>query len=178
MATHSSVLAWRIPGMGEPSGLPSMGSHRVGHYWSDLAAAGAGISVRYWCYLSHRPSLTPPTSTTAGKWRIVQKNMIPPNGTYPLHQRKRSSARWHCWQVYWTAGSWAFYRGFNCALKSNLERRHPLCGMAWFSPNHAQLHLCLHEWLVYLAVCSRSSLARGSQTFLPDRVLAPPNMKG
>jgi len=31
MATHSSVLAWRIPGMGEPSGLPSMGSHRVGH---------------------------------------------------------------------------------------------------------------------------------------------------
>ena len=31
MATHSSVLAWRIPGMGEPDGLPSMGSHRVGH---------------------------------------------------------------------------------------------------------------------------------------------------
>ena len=31
MATHSSVLAWRIPGMGEPRGLPSMGSHRVGH---------------------------------------------------------------------------------------------------------------------------------------------------
>ena len=38
MATHSSVLAWRIPGMGEPGGLPSMGSHRVGHDWSDLAA--------------------------------------------------------------------------------------------------------------------------------------------
>ena len=32
MATHSSVLAWRIPGMGEPGGLPSMGSHRVGHH--------------------------------------------------------------------------------------------------------------------------------------------------
>ena len=42
MATHSSVLAWRIPGTGEPDGLPSMGSHRVGHNWSDLAAA-AGI---------------------------------------------------------------------------------------------------------------------------------------
>ena len=39
MATHSNVLAWRIPGMGEPSGLPSMGSHRVGHDWSDLEAA-------------------------------------------------------------------------------------------------------------------------------------------
>ena len=38
MATHSSVLAWRIPGTGEPGGLPSMGSHRVGHNWSDLAA--------------------------------------------------------------------------------------------------------------------------------------------
>ena len=38
-ATHSSVLAWRIPGTGEPSGLPSMGSHRVGHDWSDLAAS-------------------------------------------------------------------------------------------------------------------------------------------
>ena len=39
MATHSSVLAWRIPGTGEPGGLPSLGSHRVGHDGSDLAAA-------------------------------------------------------------------------------------------------------------------------------------------
>ena len=36
MASHSSVLAWRIPGTGEPGGLPSMGSHRVRHDWSDL----------------------------------------------------------------------------------------------------------------------------------------------
>ena len=36
MATHSSVLGWKIPGMGEPGGLPSMGSHRVGHDWSNL----------------------------------------------------------------------------------------------------------------------------------------------
>ena len=43
MATHSSVLAWRIPGMGEPGGLPSRGSHRVRHNWSDLAAAAAVI---------------------------------------------------------------------------------------------------------------------------------------
>ena len=41
MATHSSVLAWRIPGTGEPGGLPSMGSHRVRHDWSYLAAAAA-----------------------------------------------------------------------------------------------------------------------------------------
>ena len=41
MATHSSVLAWTIPGTGEPGGLPSMGSHRVRHDWSDLAVAAA-----------------------------------------------------------------------------------------------------------------------------------------
>ena len=41
MATHSSVLAWRSPGTGEPGRLPSMGSHRVGHNWSDLAAVAA-----------------------------------------------------------------------------------------------------------------------------------------
>ena len=37
MATHSSVLAWRVPGTGKPGGLPSLGLHRVGHDWSDLA---------------------------------------------------------------------------------------------------------------------------------------------
>ena len=41
MATHSSVLAWRIPGTEKPGGLPSMGSHSVGVDWSDLAAAAA-----------------------------------------------------------------------------------------------------------------------------------------
>ena len=44
MATHSSVLAWKIPGTVEPDGLPSMGAHRVGHNWRDLAAAAAAIS--------------------------------------------------------------------------------------------------------------------------------------
>ena len=44
MATHSSVLAWRIPGMGEPGGLPSMGSHRVGHDWS-FCGGGSGFTI-------------------------------------------------------------------------------------------------------------------------------------
>ena len=47
MATHSSVLAWRIPGTGEPGGLPSVGSHGVGHDCSDLAVAAAA-SVHRW----------------------------------------------------------------------------------------------------------------------------------
>ena len=45
MATHSSVLAWRIPGTAGPGGLPSMGSHRVGHDWINLAAAAAARRV-------------------------------------------------------------------------------------------------------------------------------------
>ena len=47
MATHSSVFAWRIPGTGEPGGLPSMGSHRVGHDSSDLAAAAAAAAAEH-----------------------------------------------------------------------------------------------------------------------------------
>ena len=45
MATHSSVLAWRIPGTAGPGGLPSMGSHRVRHDWSDLATAVAAAEL-------------------------------------------------------------------------------------------------------------------------------------
>ena len=47
MATHTSVLTWRISGKGEPGGLPSMGSHRVGHDWSNLAAAAADWKTEY-----------------------------------------------------------------------------------------------------------------------------------
>ena len=52
MATHSSVLAWRIPGTGEPGRLQSLGSHRVGHDWSDLAAA----ATESFAYFNNRTS--------------------------------------------------------------------------------------------------------------------------
>ena len=52
MAAHSSVLAWRIPGTAEPGGLPSMGSHRVGHDWNNLAAAAVAV-------LYVKPSIVP-----------------------------------------------------------------------------------------------------------------------
>ena len=54
MATHSSVLAWRIPGTGEPGGLPSMGSHRLRHDWSDSAAAAVPFLkiIFYWRIIS------------------------------------------------------------------------------------------------------------------------------
>ena len=55
MAAHSSVLAWRIPGTGEPGELPSMGSHRVRHDWSDLAAAAIEErkEVTFYDYCKH-----------------------------------------------------------------------------------------------------------------------------
>ena len=54
-ATHSSVLAWRIPGSAEPGGLPSMGLHRVGYDWSDLATAAFiyffFCCLCFWCHM-------------------------------------------------------------------------------------------------------------------------------
>ena len=60
LATHSSVLAWRIPGTGEPGGLPSMGSQRVRHDWSDLAAAAAVVKTE--------KAMAPHSNTLA--WKI------------------------------------------------------------------------------------------------------------
>ena len=68
MATHSSVLAWRIPGMGEPGGLLSMGSHRVGHNWSDLVAAG--MFVEPWSTPYEFWALQPSHSDTIFLWGI------------------------------------------------------------------------------------------------------------
>ena len=74
MAPHSSVLAWRIPGTGEPGGLPSMGSHRVGHDWSDAAAAA---------------QLTPHSMVKGGK--------LPPK----IRNQTRTSF-FHCYsRLYW-----------------------------------------------------------------------------
>ena len=73
MATHSSVLAWRIPRTGEPGGLPSLGSHRVRHDWSNLVAAEATrLSFQslshFWLFEHHRlqHARLPCPSTTPG----------------------------------------------------------------------------------------------------------------
>ena len=91
MATHSSILAWRIPGMREHGGLPSMQSHRVGHDWSDLAVAAAGCQdewtggsskklastggegmSRLWCcpkyHFSHKHWARYPETTMSQSW--------------------------------------------------------------------------------------------------------------
>ena len=72
MAAHSSVLAWRVPGTGEPSALPSMGSHRVRHEWSDLAAAAA--AAIFIVQLSHLYVTTRKIKTLI-RWNFVGKVM-------------------------------------------------------------------------------------------------------
>ena len=66
MATHSSVLAWRIPGMGKPGGLLSMGLHRVWHDWSNAAAAAKYFNYHFcaawdghWTHVSPKQTLGP-----------------------------------------------------------------------------------------------------------------------
>ena len=90
MATHSSVLAWRIPGTGEPGGLPSMRSHRVGHDWSDLAAAAAAAALSfapiqrsesiiclYYLYMYSLP-LVPPCHPPSHPSRLSQSTKLSP----------------------------------------------------------------------------------------------------
>ena len=71
MATHSSVLAWRIPGTGEPGGLPSMGSHRVGHDWSDLAAAGNWNPASHMA--CHKKQTKKPQQTKTKKKQFIRQ---------------------------------------------------------------------------------------------------------
>ena len=112
MATHSSVPAWRIPGTAEPGGLPSVGSHRVRHDWSDLAAASHDcwfwyicmrmISCLYYVYLVTQSCLilcdpmdySPPGSSVHGisQARILRWVAISFFKTQGLGQELTSSA--------------------------------------------------------------------------------------
>ena len=94
MATHSSVLAWRIPGMGEPGGLLSLGSHRVGHDWSDLAAAAAESHKGF----SGGPTVNNPPA--------VQELRIPfPGQEDPLEKTRATLSSILAWEMPWTGDS-------------------------------------------------------------------------
>ena len=95
MATHSSVLAWRIPGMGEPGGLPSLGSHRVRHDWSDLAVVAAVVKEgAFQMALVIKKPLT-----NAGD--IRDKGSIPGLGKYPDGGHGHP-LQYACWRIPWT----------------------------------------------------------------------------
>ena len=76
MATHSSILAWRIPETGEPGGLPSTGSHRVGHDWSDLAVAASANSL---CDFSQHtfPLLSSASFSKCQRGKKSSQNQVP-----------------------------------------------------------------------------------------------------
>ena len=101
MATYSSVLTWRIPGTGEPVGLPPMGSHRVGHDWSDLAAPAASWLHKY--VTKYGSSSGPNVS---GQWEVllhvIQGPSLLPSqgpaicqGLVFLHQVGETGKLWH-----------------------------------------------------------------------------------
>ena len=79
MATHSSVLAWRIPGVAEPGGLPSMGSHRVGHDWSDLAAAAAAAAYSRHNYKTLLTNSLTKANRNVLKFRSINKILLHAN---------------------------------------------------------------------------------------------------
>ena len=106
MATHSSVLAWRIPGMGKPGGLPSMGSHRIRHDWSDLAAA------------TENPGIYRST------FKVLRYVDFPggPSGKEPACQKRQE-----------TKETWFQSLGWEDALEEGMatHSRMLACGMLW-----------------------------------------------
>ena len=121
MATHSSVLAWRIPGTGEPGGLPSVGSHRVGHDWSDLAAAeGEGdwninaqikenVMTSSICKISDRQIKA---SRLHGEIvKLIEKGKLS-NITYGILWRKKRKST----DIYWASESYELYIHYTCFL--------------------------------------------------------------
>ena len=135
MATHSSVLAWRIPGTGEPGGLPSVGSHRVGHDWSDSAAADQKcqeclfllfspsllISHRYMC--GHQALVTPSIEENDWTWDtrqpylLSQGSPVHPEGNKPWVFIGRTDAEA---PIFWPPDA-----------KNGLFRRDPDGGKDW-----------------------------------------------
>ena len=100
MATHSRVLAWRVPGMAEPGRLPSMGSHRVGHDWSDVAAAAAVAESRKqtcimgwlrgrnnWCKISETRSAPHRSSPLSLSFRIYRTSSSSTSGCRASYDR-------------------------------------------------------------------------------------------
>ena len=100
MATHSSVLAWRIPGMGEPGGLPSMGSHRVRHDWSDLADLADGTN----CLEIYELKIVNISCTVSGAGSGIQEGLAEWSGSPPggcSHLRFSRTAGWGSSSFMW-----------------------------------------------------------------------------
>ena len=156
MATHSSVLAWRIPGTGEPDGLPSMGSHRVRHDWSDLAAAAAAwchekkfFFIKKMCFCMLAPPF--PNHMTLGKslWFLH------------LFSSVQSLSRVWLFVTPWTAAHQAFLSitNFQSLLKlMSIQKSHLLSSLFPSAFNHAQ-HQGLFQWVSSLHQVAKVSIS-------------------
>ena len=103
MATHSSVLAWRIPGMGEPGGLPSMGSHRVRHNWSDLAAAADLFSHVWMWELVHKEGWVPKNWCF---WTVVLEKTL--ESSLNCKEIKLNPKGNQPWIIHWKDWCWSW----------------------------------------------------------------------
>ena len=136
MATHSSVLAWRIPGTAGPGGLPSMGSHRVGHDWSDLAAADlshghrlcARHNSRYRKYKSEQDKWVQFSSVAQSCLTLCNPVNCSTPGL-PVHHQLPESAQTH---VHWVCDA--------------IQPSHPLSSPFPPAPNPSQ-HQSLFQWV-------------------------------
>ena len=162
MATHSSVLAWRIPGMGEPGGLASMGLHRVGHDWSNSAAAAAAWALWGFSGGTGTPANAGDTreaglilglgrSLGGGHGNPLQYSCLEnpmDRGAWPtiVHRvaKSQTQLKWlsaHTWAL------WGALRPRSLASSEELVIRHcSACKVRMKTPHHARGHLCPQLW--------------------------------
>ena len=95
MATHSRLLAWRSPGTGEPDGLLSMGSHRVGHDWSDLAAVAAEMGTLVALFLYTYSSKDVVVIPARNPWETESEYII-----FPWEERVPGSSTSTTWSEF------------------------------------------------------------------------------
>ena len=139
MATHSSVLAWRIPGMGEPGGLLPMGSYRVRHDWSNLAAAA------YIWASQEVPVVTNPPAN-AGDVRMQVRFMGQQD---PLEKGMATHSSILAWEISWTEELSGLQSMGSQRVGHNLATEH--CGHV--NPS-LPIHPTLLSLLWYPYVCS------------------------
>ena len=129
MATHSSVFAWRITGMREPGGLPSMGLHRVGHDWSDLAVAAA--ATHEWASQVAQIVKNLPAMQETWVWSCVRKITWKGDGyllQYSCLENPRDGGAWWA-AVYEVAQSptWLTWLSSSSSSSKYVEKRQSLC---------------------------------------------------
>ena len=161
MATHSSVLSWRIPRMGEPGGLPSVGLHRVGHDWSDLAAAAAGNIGKPHLLLF--------------LLALVEKGQVAPNQNYPTHfwncSLELPSETMTTFTKYPVSRDLAFgFRIKSFCASSIKENGHSCCGKHCFLFKNWDM-VKIHEMVSYVALSSKSNFKRIGRIFFIVTVL-------